>query len=197
MWVSCRVPEECPQEVSRLIQQCMQQDSKKRPTAHEIITALRDAMGMLPDTMSGDLDLTSNLGRTPFSRSLSGGRGRRFIGGLHFARQDLEPIYGEDGGEEEAASSIRDSFPPELLEESGSESEGAGEAEELEHAGSGYSHYVGEEAVDDGTMQLDNALRRVFNARALTRKWKSMGEDRSLVTSVSYQDDPKDDDIEP
>lgn len=196
---SHRAPEECPQEVSRLIEQCMQQDSKKRPTAHEIITSLRDAMGMLPDTISGDLDLTPNsAGRTPFSRSQSGGRGRRLIGGLHFA-QELEPIYGEDGGEEEAASSIRarDSVPQELIEESGGESEGATEAEDLEHAGSGYSHYVGEEPVDAGRTQFDAAaMKRVFNSRVFSRKWKSMGENRNLLTSVpSYQDAQKDDDL--
>lgn len=33
----CSVPDECPQEVASLIELCMEEDSKKRPSALQII----------------------------------------------------------------------------------------------------------------------------------------------------------------
>ena len=126
-------------------------------------------------------------------RSNSSGRGRRFISGLTFARADLEPIYGEDDAEEgdgETASRMRLTIPQHLLE---GEEESGGDSDQspldLEHAGSGYSMYVSDEP--EGTAEDGVAFARAFNARKLSRKWKSLGEDRSLLsTAPSYHDDP-------
>ncbi len=77
--------------------------------------------------MSGDLDLTSDSGRIPFLRSLSGGRGRRLVGGLQFARQDLKHL--RRGWWRRGSSvnvQIRSSFPTKQLEDSGSQSEAQG-----------------------------------------------------------------------
>lgn len=37
----CRVPEECPQEIEQLIQQCKLVDPKKRPSAREVFNILK------------------------------------------------------------------------------------------------------------------------------------------------------------
>ncbi len=37
----CSVPDECPEDVAALIELCMEEDPKKRPSALEIITKLQ------------------------------------------------------------------------------------------------------------------------------------------------------------
>lgn len=114
-----RVPEECPEEVAKLVARCMKQEPKDRPSAYEIITALREVMGLLPESMSGDLDAT--VLSSPTTRLK---KGRRFISGLQLTGrnfgegnvgetiQEEELSEGSAEGEEEAA---RAAFIPEHL----------------------------------------------------------------------------------
>lgn len=37
----CRVPEECPQEIANLIQQCKAVDPKQRPSARDVFEVLK------------------------------------------------------------------------------------------------------------------------------------------------------------
>lgn len=172
----CRVPEDCPQEVAALVARCMAQEPKNRPTAHEIITALRESMGLLPDTISGDLD--GSILSAPRSRV---NKGRRFIPGLQMSdgTEDGIPEEGpgddSDEGEKVPQTLDRASMNAYLAPYMDDEAEPEAAEDELQGLSSvtSYGAAHGRVVEDDLLHMREQEIpRRIF------RKWKSSGENR-------------------
>lgn len=170
-----RVPEECPEEVAQLVARCMKQEPKDRPSAYEIITALRESMGLLPESMSGDLDAT--VLSSPVARLK---KGRRFISGLQMTGRNFgEGDVGETIQEEELSEGSaegeaeRPALIPEHLLRFVEEDQVVSADDDGEPGTSFATSYEGA-----GRGPLDQAWAQEFQKevpRVIYRKWRSFG----------------------